>query len=190
MRKNSGFTLIEMMIVVAISAMLAAIAVGYSGVERDQTALTVEVTEMSQFILQARSLAIATYGNAAGSACGYGVSFDASSETYSIFAFVPNAGQLVSCPTVSGIASAPGANAEAKYTDETWQVHPRNGITFSVASSSALSLILFYPPDPTTLLFDQLGNLMASGPASINLVTPDGLSSRTILVNSSGQISF
>ena len=31
-----------------------------------------------------------------------------------------------------------------------------------MASTSALSAILFYPPDPTTLLFDQLGNLMAS----------------------------
>ena len=50
MPKNSGFTLIEILIVVAISAMLAAITIGYSSVERDQTALSVEETEISQFI--------------------------------------------------------------------------------------------------------------------------------------------
>jgi prepilin-type N-terminal cleavage/methylation domain-containing protein len=187
---KSGFTLIEMLIVVAISAMLAAISISYSGVERDQAALSVEATEISQFILQARSLAIATYGSAVGSACGYGVAFDSSSGTYSIFAYVPNSGYLVPCPVMSSVSVAPGMGARAKYTDETWKVYPRNGITFSMSSSSALSLILFYPPDPATLLFDKSGNLMAGGPASIDLVTPDGAASRTILVNSVGQMSF
>ena len=65
---DNGFTLIEVLIVIAISAMLAGIAIGYSGVGRNQTALSVEETKISQFILQARTLAIATYGNTMASA--------------------------------------------------------------------------------------------------------------------------
>ena len=183
-----GFTLIEILIVVAISAMLAAISIGYSGIERDQTALSVEETEMSQFILNARSLAIATYSNTAGSACGYGVVFDRVGETYSIFAYVPNQGSPSSCPSASDITSAPPISDRARYTDETWQVHPRNGIIFSASGTSTLSMVLFYPPDPTTLLFDTSGNPMSQG--SVGLITADGRVSGAISVNSTGQVSF
>jgi prepilin-type N-terminal cleavage/methylation domain-containing protein len=185
MRKNGGFTLIEVLIVVAISAMLAGIAISYSGAERNQTALSVAETEISQFILQARSLAIATYSNAEGSACGYGVSFNASDNTYSIFAYVPGGS---ACPQPSDITSAPTLDSEKLYTDETWKVHLQNGVTFSMSSSSALSSILFIPPDPATLLFDGSGNLASQG--SVNLVTVDGTMSRTISVDSAGQVNF
>lgn len=190
MPKNSGFTLIEILIVVAISAMLAAITIGYSSVERDQTALSVEETEISQFILQARSLAIATYSNAAGAACGYGVAVDPSTETFSLFAFVPNPlPSTAPCPSLSNITSSTQVqNGEARYTDETWKVHPQNGITFSMSSSSALSFVVFYPPDPETLLFDKSGNGTSQG--SISLVSADKRSSRTISIDSAGQVSF
>jgi len=184
MSNDRGFTLIEVLIVVAISAMLAAIAIGYSGVERDQAALSVEETKVSQFVLQARSLAIATYSNAAGTACGYGVSFDAASQTYSIFAYVPGG----ICPPVSSITSPPSVGSEARYTDETWKVHPQEGLLFSTSGPNALSMVLFYPPDPATLLFDKSGNLMSQ--ASIYLNAVDGKASKTISVNSAGQVSF
>jgi len=186
MPKNSGFTLIEILIVIAISAMLAAITIGYSSVERDQTALSVEETEVSQFILQARSLSIATYSNAAGAACGYGVSINPSTQTYSIFAYVPGGS---ACPEASNIIYASVADSanEKPYTNETWQVHPQNGITFSTASSSALSYVLFIPPDPTTLLFNSSGLISQ---AFIKLVSADGGSSRTISIDSAGQVIF
>jgi prepilin-type N-terminal cleavage/methylation domain-containing protein len=185
---RNGFTLIEVLIVVAISTMLTAMAITYSSTEREQIALSVEETKISQFILQARSLSIATYGNAGGSVCGYGVLFDASSGTYSIFAYIPNLGMGTTCPVVSSITSAPGAAAEAKYTNETWRVSPQGGVTFSTSGPNALSLILFYPPNPDTLLFDGSGSPISQ--ASIKLTTADGKLSHTISVNSAGQLSF
>ena len=169
--------------------MLAAIAISYSGVQRNQTALSIEEAKVSQFILQARSLAIATYSNTAGSACGYGVSFDVLG-TYSIFAYVPGGAK---CPALSDITyAAPPLGIvsdgnERRYTDETWQVHPQNGVSFSTSSPDALSAVLFYPPDPDTLLFDSSGDLVPQ--ASINLVGVDG-SAKTISINSAGQVSF
>ena len=72
-RRPLGFTLIEMLIVIAISGMIASLAISYSGTERNQTALSVEKTKLAQFILQARALALATYTNQEGYVCGYGV---------------------------------------------------------------------------------------------------------------------
>jgi hypothetical protein len=89
---------------------------------------------------------------------------------------------------VSSITSAPGAAAEAKYTNETWRVSPQGGVTFSTSGPNALSLILFYPPNPDTLLFDGSGSPISQ--ASIKLTTADGKLSHTISVNSAGQLSF
>ena len=114
MRKNSGFTLIEMLIVVAISAMLAAIAIGYSGVERDQTALSVEVTEISQFILQARSLAIATYGNAAGSGLRLRGFIRCLKRNLFHLRVRSERRAVGIVPTVSDIASAPGSGRRSE----------------------------------------------------------------------------
>ena len=80
-----------MLVVVAISAMLATIAISYGGIERDQTGLSVEKTKMAEFILQARSLALATYknSNTLVNTCGYGVLINNPPNTYSIFAYTP-----------------------------------------------------------------------------------------------------
>lgn len=186
----AGFTLIEVLIVIGISAMLAAIAIGYSGVGRNQTALSVEETKISQFILQARTLAIATYGNNAG-ACGYGVSFDPAKQTYSLFAYAPS---LPSCPSASTVlAGGPTSieGAEQKYTDGTWQVHLGTGVVLSASGASSLDLVLFYPPDPTTFLVQlNTPEVFTYETSDINLVTSDGMSSKTIAVNSAGQVSF
>ncbi len=188
---HNGFTLIEVIIVIAISTILAAIALGYSSVGRDQTALSVEETKISQFILQARTLSIATYGNNTG-ACGYGVLFDPTDQTYSLFAYVPN---LQSCPLASvvetdGSASIEDAANQKKYTDETWQVHIGSGVVLS-SKSDSVDLVLFYPPDPTTFLV-QAGTpeLFTYQTSNVYLTTSDGMSSKTITINSAGQVSF
>ena len=189
-RGSSGFTLIEMLIVVAISAMLASMAIGYGGVERDQTELAVEKAKVAEFFLQARSLALATYriNGASTNACGYGVLIDDSQSppnTYSIFAYTPVAAG--SCPSEGDVtynSQNSLINNEAKNTDGTWQVHPQGGITIS----SPASMVFFFPPNPDTFIYDTNGNPLDE--ASVTLTTPDNKASATVFVNSAGQVNF
>lgn len=187
--ENGGFTLIEMLIVVAISAMLASMAISYGGVERDQTELSIEKTKVAEFIFQARSLSLATYRNNSASAntCGYGVLIDNPQNTYSIFAYDP-VGAGVRCPSEGDVAydtgSYPIIGNDSKNTDEAWQVHPQGGITIS----SAASIVFFFPPNPDTFIYDAGGNPIDQ--ASITLTTPDNKASATVFVNSAGQVNF
>ena len=186
---REGFTLIEMLIVVAISAMLASMAIGYGGVERDQTELSVEKAKVADFILQARSLALATYRNNSASAntCGYGFLINNPPNTYSIFAYDP-VGSGAMCPSEGDVAydagSYPIVGNDSLNTDETWQVHPQEGITIS----SGASMIFFFPPNPDTFIYDTNGSSLDQ--ASITLTTPDKVASATISVNSAGQVNF
>jgi prepilin-type N-terminal cleavage/methylation domain-containing protein len=181
--KNSGFTLIEVLIVIVVSVVLSTIAIGYSGIGRNQIALSVEATKVSQFILQARSLSIATYGTGT-STCAYGVAFNAAAGTYSIFGYAPLGTPPAPCP---GATSTNVLSLEKEYTDGTWNVHLQNGVVMSATSSDSLSAVLFYPPDPKTF-FVCAGACVSSG--KVYLSTADGSMSRTISVNSAGQVNF
>jgi prepilin-type N-terminal cleavage/methylation domain-containing protein len=183
-----GFTLIEMLIVIAISAMLSAIAISYSGIGRNEVSLSVEAAKISQVILQAKSLSIATYGSAAGP-CGYGVSFDTSAQTYSIFSYRPLG--VVSCPSdssITGIASG----TMSKYSDGTSNIHVANGVVLSGGTSGdGLSVVLFYPPNPDTLISrDGSTFLVPAQTSKVYLTTVGGNATQVISVSSAGQVTF
>ncbi len=188
MRK--GFTLIEMLIVVAISAMLASIAITYSGTERDQIALSVEQTKIAQFVLQARSLALATYASQPGTlVCGYGVFFDTTANTYSIFAYQPPA--TTTCPAESSLSWSSIANNEVLYTQEAWKVQPGSHITFTASSGGvgvSSPMVFFYPPNPDVFFFDSAGNPLTN--LSISLRGAGGETPPPITIDTAGQVNF
>jgi prepilin-type N-terminal cleavage/methylation domain-containing protein len=89
-----AFTLIELMVVLGISAVLSALAITYSKIGQNEVALSVEESKVGQFILQAKQLAIATYTvppSTAAASCGFGVTFNlaATPQTYSVFVYDP-----------------------------------------------------------------------------------------------------
>jgi prepilin-type N-terminal cleavage/methylation domain-containing protein len=187
-QKNAGFTLIEILIVVVVSLLLSTIAIGYSGIGRDQVALSVETTKLSQFILQARSLSIATYGNVGGT-CAYGVAFNAASGTYSIFGYTP-AG-MTSCPSAASgkITAASILSDQKMYTGGTSGVHVGNGVVMSTTGNDVLSAVLFYPPNPRVFIVCSDGSF-CSFSGKVYLGTADGSMSRTITVDQGGQVNF
>lgn len=58
---RSGFTLLEILIVISITIMISGIAISYNGSTQQQIGLYVEVQKLAELILRAKSLAVSTY---------------------------------------------------------------------------------------------------------------------------------
>ena len=190
---RKAFTLVELLVVVAISALLSTLAITYSSVGRNAVSLSVESAKIAEFILQAKQLSISTYTGASLS-CGYGVVFNIAAQTYSIFAYAPSG--VFSCrqlPASSIGSRGIGSGEEQLYTPGTWRVHLSSGVVLRSPSPQVNNLVtvLFYPPAPTVFLSND-GMAFASTTATltVNLVTADGKNSAVISVNPEGQVNF
>ncbi len=194
-KKVGGFTLIEVLVVVAISAVLSTIVILYSNADKNEISLSVEAVKISQTIFQAKTLAISTYANSSSS-CGYGVSFDYTAGTYSIFAYNPAGAPP--CPSAAGITNI-SLDEMKQYSDATWKVPIASGVSMKLNDDS-LALVLFYPPDPTTFISRDINPdadgkrtfTDASSPLSKIYLEPIGNASATeaISVNLAGQITL
>ncbi len=210
-----GFTIIELLVVLGISAMLTAIAIVYTGVARNETALKVEAAKVAGFIFRAKDLSLATYGTLtpAGTPkiCGYGVLFNLAASagrpanTYSLFAYEPNPstyndipqtnGVLQFCPdvastTMNGIAST----EEAIVSNETstWNVPLEGGIRMATTSAAGdvLLTVLFSPPNPNVRMSNGGPPPLVTSTLRVYLETGDGSASTTVTVTGSGEVDF
>jgi prepilin-type N-terminal cleavage/methylation domain-containing protein len=210
---KKGFTLIEILIVLAITALLSSLAIVYTHVGQNQISLSIEESKIAQFILEAKELSIATYGSNSAT-CAYGVAFNyassTASSTYSLFAYNAAAtsslyGGRPICPSLASTSLAIATSAIQPYQSGSWQVHTAQGVMLVNGSSTAsdtIQDILFYPPDPCMLVrtgrntfFQSIcDNTFPSYPppsaAYVYLSTVDGSMSRTITVNPAGQVNL
>lgn len=198
-----GFTLIEIIVVIAISAMLSVIAITYTSIERNQIALTVEASKIAGTILRAKELSITTYANST-STCAYGASFNLAQNTYSIFAFNPDpakyggAGSIPPCPSVASTTAAgiSSSTETASYSSASWNVAVANGVRIqSGGQGDDLAFVIFYPPAPAVIISRDGKNFLdpkvtPNITSKVYLVTADGKTSSTISVNGGGQVTF
>jgi len=206
MTDKKGFTLIEILIVVAITAVLSALAIVYSHVGQNQIALSIEESKVAQLILEAKELSIATYSQN-DTTCGYGVSFDFAASSYSLFEYdsatTTVAGTRPTCPSIASTSAAIDSSAIREYQAGSWQVPTAQGVVLvSPAVSGATTTIqdiMFYPPNPCTLVstdgssFQSVCDPGGANPpaeAEVILSTSDGSLTRTITVNPAGQVSL
>lgn len=198
---NKGFTLVEILIVIAIMGILSGIAIVYSHTGQNQISLSIEESKIAQLILEAKQLSVATY-SADGSTCAYGVQFDYPSSTYSLFAYnsaVSGGGRPI-CPSIASTSAAIATSAIDEYAAGSWQIKVSSGVALlnDGPASDTIQDILFYPPDPCTLisldgktfLTDCMVGDNPPAESNIYLSTSDGSLSRTITVNPAGQVSL
>ena len=210
-KNNKGFTLIEILIVLAITAVLSGLAIVYTHVGQNQISLSIEESKVAQLILEAKELSVATYSSNSAT-CAYGVAFNyassAASSSYSLFAY--NAAVTSSlyvgrpiCPSLASTSVAFDTSAVQQYQSGSWQVHTASGVVLDGsggATSDTIQYVLFYPPDPCTLInlvgaqtFQSDCSSITGNPppaAYVYLSTADGSMSRTITVNPAGQVSL
>lgn len=176
--KRSGFTLVEVLVVIAITALLAGLILTYSTKSRDQVALYVEQAKLAQTIAQAKSLTISTY-NQPIVPCGYGVSIDYNDSamgTYRLFAY--NAPQ---CDNISFLD--PGFEKVIN----TEQL-PGN-LVFADPDAESITGILFLPPNPNTWVWLH-GGSATSTEGRVRIMSRSGELSVDVSVSSAGQITF
>lgn len=207
---KKGFTLIEILIVLAITAVLSSLAIVYTHVGQNQISLSIEESKVAQLILEAKELSVATYSSNSAT-CAYGVAFNYTDSSYSLFAY--NAattspeyggyGGRQICPSLASTSIAFDTSTFQQYQSGSWQVHTAQGVMLVNGTSTAsdtIQDILFYPPDPCTLISTD-GKTFQSNcnnipydnpppPAYVYLSTIDGSMSRMITVNPAGQVSL
>ncbi len=167
-----GFALVELIVVVGVTALLAGVLVSYNSQSRSQVALSVERAKIAQVIGRARSLAISTYLQNPTD-CGFGVSFDyGPARNYSLVQF-----SNATCVDLTGGTLTPR---------ETFRLDP--AVEFG-SGVNQVGLLIFVPPDPTLLMEDPAGAPLA-GTGKIYLAARGGASPIALDVGFAGQISF
>ncbi|TSC60574.1 MAG: hypothetical protein LiPW15_452 [Parcubacteria group bacterium LiPW_15] len=183
-----AFTLVEVLVVVAITTFLAGMVLTYSSTGRGQVALYVESAKLAQVALRAKSLAISTYNNP-DTPCAYGMRVDSANRSYSLFSYRPS-----SCSTIptSGIDATPTDQGGPYREIETFVL--QNEINFKdVPSGNALEYVLFVPPDPTTFVWILGGSgapPIADTTGEVVLGAAQSPNTLKISVSPAGQISF
>lgn len=186
--KRDSFTLIETLVVVAITSLLAGMVLTYSSTGRSQIALYVESAKLAQVALRAKSLAVSTYNNP-DTPCAYGMHIDYVNRSYALFSYNP-----AKCSDINGPFDSTPADSGGPYRElESFKL--QNEINFGDApGASLMEDVLFVPPDPTTYIWLQgytgaRPSTDVTGQAIIKAVQNPATTLK-ISISPAGQISF
>ena len=175
--KRRGFTMIELLVTIAITALLASYMITYSSRSRSQIALAVEQSKLAQIVSRSKSLAISTYGEAIAP-CGYGVQLDYLANSYTLYSYAPSSG----CRNITSID--PASDVYMKTGTFTLPT----GLIF-MGGAGTIDTVFFLPPDPQTMRWSQ-GLPLGAESGQIVIGTADGSSRATVSINAAGQITF
>lgn len=172
---RTGYTLVEIIIVIGITALMVGVVISYNSGGRRQVELSVERAKVSQVMYRARSLAVAMYREASPP-CGYGVYFDyaATPQQYYLYAYDD---------TTCSFASLAGKRKEPPLG--TYKLG--SGVRFATHADS-LQDVIFFPPDPRVELW--IGdNTSTTANGVLYVETTDGVASGTLKITPTGQIT-
>jgi prepilin-type N-terminal cleavage/methylation domain-containing protein len=180
-RANRGFTLVEVLVVIAITALLAGLILTYSSQSRDQVALFVEQAKLAQTFARAKSLTVSIYTqNPADSPCGYGVSMDYADNTYTLFAYDPDE-DVNTCRNIQTLN-------DLFQTEIITERLPGN-LVLAEPDAESVGGLLFLPPNPETNIWIE-GQNSTSTEGRVRLESRSGEDAVEVTVTSAGQITF
>lgn len=187
MNRRSGFTLVEVMVVLAVTTMLSALILVYNASTRETLRLFTEKARVAQVVLRAKSLALSTYTTPGDTPCGYGVRFDRQAGSYALVAYRP-----ANCRERSSVDTDP----ENFETVELSQFTLAPSLSFGTADDEVdggenqASYVLFIPPDPTVLVARTSGELVDRGVGRIDLHIKGRDANAIVSVNAAGQVTY
>lgn len=198
-RRDYGFTLVELLVVVGIVAMISSLAITYSSASRNQIVLSREEASIGSLILKAKSLTITTKRQNLNVPCGYGLYIDYSQSKYFIFSYsLLSSGVTCSDVIKAGFnpngSSNPFDNPPSPIGDNYLATLPPN-VKFA-AKAPKLYMVFFLAPNPDTFIAteDSSGNegiFQDSATASVYLQTIDGGAQKEISVSApTGDVNF
>ncbi len=171
MKKQSGFTLVEVLVVISITVLLSAVLIVYNRSGESQIVLLKEQAKIIGILLRAKNLALQIYSpDGGGVVCGYGVHFDIVKSEFLIFKDLADL-----CASSDNKYSGLSEDLEKHLLDSRLKF-----------LSSEFIDILFIPPDPTVIID---GDIDKSGQFSVTIESIDGVGIKKIGVNNSGQIT-
>lgn len=184
MSRRSGFTLVEVMVVLAVTMMLSAVILVYNSSTRDTLLLFTEKARVAQLILRAKSLALSTYtgGGEAEAPCGYGVRIDHDAGVYALVSYSPP-----DCRVRTSVDTQASSFQVAELSSFTL---PRMLEFRNVGNGQDTSYIVFIPPDPAVLIAEEGGSLIYNGLGKIRLGIRGKETDAIVSVNAAGQITY
>ncbi|PIR06105.1 hypothetical protein COY65_02445 [Candidatus Jorgensenbacteria bacterium CG_4_10_14_0_8_um_filter_39_13] len=170
----SGYTLIEMLVVVGILALLTSITVLYGRTGEEQVALFRSQAEIIGVLNRAKTLSLQIYfsSSTVEKVCGYGVHFD-TNNTFFLFK------DLVNFP-------ADCSTANHQYDNNEQMESPRSlSKNLQFGNETSVTDVDFVPPDPKTYL-----NSSSSFPtATISIQSKTTTAKVYVKINQGGQIT-
>lgn len=186
---RDGFTLVEIIVSVAIVVILSGTLIVYSRRAEKQILLNVEKAKVAQAILRTKELTLAGFTKPPSNPppCSYGFRINYTNETYSLFEYIPPA--PTTCDNILTITSITPNPPNYRETESN-TLNPK--LDFDTGPDR-LGYLLLVPPDPKVLLFDEGGNIFQNNPMNIYIRTDDPVnpSGATIRINNiTAQLSF
>jgi prepilin-type N-terminal cleavage/methylation domain-containing protein len=185
-KQNSGFTIIELIVVFGVISILSSYLILYNKVSQSQIVLSLEQAKIIELLNQAKSLSISTYLNANAS-CGYGVNINYPDRSYELFSYG------ISGPGCKNIQSIDTSSSTYILIGQK-NTLPKE-LKFNNATSNYLNTIFYMPPQPKILIWQEnnpipINESSTNYEAKIYLQTQDNSLEKIIKVNIMGQISF
>lgn len=185
MKKKGGFTIIEMVIVVAIVGVLSGITLIYNRSGAEQLKLFKEEATVVGLLNRARALAAEKY-NKSPDSCAFGIHFIAGSSDFSLFQDLKPAAKEF-CKELGG-----SYNNDFTYNsgESIQDFILERGLIFEISFGLAGTQIATGNPVDIMFIPPELGvTSTIILPVNLKISTSAGGDSKTVIINDTGQIS-